>query len=276
MISFAKKEMIPDLKNIWKECFHDLDNYITFYFENRFKEENTLVFLQESIPVGMLTLLPAKIYQGGKDCSVFYVYAVATLPKWQGKKIASLLLKFAKEYAQKKEAYLVLVPAQKSLFSYYKKQGYKENFFVKEEQFFIKQEKMNNHIKVDSILPEEYKNIRDKFFQREGYVKWDLEAINYSIKEIAFLGGFCYKISLDKNTYAILGYVENEILMIKEAILPDTLLIEILSEIAYKKEVRLIKVRLPVFSTLGKEKKAFGMTIGFSFIKDGYLNLVLD
>ena len=52
-ITFAKMEWIPQLKQIWKECFHDEDSYIDFYFMNRFTEENMLVWLEDKLPVAM-------------------------------------------------------------------------------------------------------------------------------------------------------------------------------------------------------------------------------
>ena len=41
----------------------------------------------------------------------------------------------------------------------------------------------------------EYKAVRDLFFEREGYVEWDEEAIAYAIKENAFCNGHTFLLS---------------------------------------------------------------------------------
>ena len=61
-LTLQNTEMLPvRLKEIWKECFEDSDNYIDFYYKKRFQKENTLVYLLEDKIVSMLTMLSSQI-----------------------------------------------------------------------------------------------------------------------------------------------------------------------------------------------------------------------
>ena len=96
LITISDNMMIPDLKELWKLSFHDEDSYIDFYFEHRYRAENTYVYLDNGIPMGMLTLLPAQIVvTDDSKQPIYYVYAVATHPSMRRQGIAAKLLDYA-------------------------------------------------------------------------------------------------------------------------------------------------------------------------------------
>ena len=82
-IRFAKKEMIPQIKEIWHRCFGDEEDYMEFYFTHRFTEENMLVCMEDKKPVAMTTFLRAYLVTGEGEIPVYY--AVATRPEYRGR-----------------------------------------------------------------------------------------------------------------------------------------------------------------------------------------------
>lgn len=277
MITFAKPEMLLALKAIWKECFGDTDEYIDFYYANRFRCENTLVWLDNGTPVAMLTLLPAKLKQGGVFVDVQYIYAVATLTAWQGKGISSKLLEYANQLIKNRgEALSLLVPAEAELFAFYKKRGYASSFFLKTSCFSVNLSENNNtHFAFTDISPSEYKQMRDKVFDREGYLCWDETSIAYALDENKFNGGFACKIQSEYGQAAALCYKAGQMLFVREITLQDNTLHSALMQLAQCHGCNSITVRLPSDSTLEGEVHPFGMT-SMAQPANGYLNLVLD
>ncbi|MEG1761840.1 MAG: GNAT family N-acetyltransferase [Hydrogenoanaerobacterium sp.] len=273
MITLADNMMLPQLKNIWSECFGDTGEYIDFYFSQHFKPQRTLVYLKDDKPVSMLTLLPAKLIKNGKYVPVCYVYAVATLPLWQGLGISTQLLSYAGcELAKSGVDITVLAPASNKLFAFYKKCGYTEAFAVKQAAFAAEDKPIN--IKTENILPQEYKILRDKFFCGEGYLCWDKEAIEYALCENSFCGGFNLKITANGATYAAMCRIKDEVLCVKEATLIPQLIRPVLSFVAKQNNCKSVELTLPYDSAFAGDLLKKGMAS--TALVCGYMNLVLD
>lgn len=120
-----KENETEQMKQIWRECFQDEEEYIAFYFQKGYSKENTFICAQDGRVVSMLTMLPAVLRQQKETLQGRYVYAVATMPAYQGKGYMGKLEQYAaREVSREGAAFLVLVPAEESLFSFYKKKGY--------------------------------------------------------------------------------------------------------------------------------------------------------
>lgn len=125
-LGFAKWEDLPRLREIWFACFGGPEQYLDFYYEHRFSPRDTLVVRDAGQPVAMLTLMNVRL-GGEKGC---YVYAVATLPAYRGRGLQGQLGAFSLEEMRRREmSFGCLVPAEPSLFGFYKKLGYQTHFF---------------------------------------------------------------------------------------------------------------------------------------------------
>lgn len=122
---YALQTDIPMLREIWLQCFGGPEQYLDFYYENRFSPRETLVIREGSRPVAMMTMMNVSI-DGIKGC---YVYAVATLPWFQGMGLQRKLDAFAcQEMKKRGAAFSCLVPAEPGLFELYRKLGYENGF----------------------------------------------------------------------------------------------------------------------------------------------------
>lgn len=240
MIQFADNTMVIELKNIWKECFHDEDSYIDFFFREYFSDESTLVYLIDGKPVSMLTLMPARLHEKEDLQKVYYIYAVATLPEARGKGYSSMLLDYANEITSNAT---FLQPATKKLERFYERNGYSPTIIRKmihiEKEQLEKDEKSEAELKAATLSSKRprfaikelsdrdcglYKKIRDRWLSGNYYVEWEAPVLAYAIKENAFKGG---KTLLVDDTYVVMIREYEDVLYIREHTMPSEMIVEL-------------------------------------------------
>lgn len=249
MIRFADYTMIEQLKKIWKECFHDEDYYINFFFNEYFNEKTTLVYLCDGKPVSMLTLMPAKLHEKTGERNVYYVYAVATLPEARGKGYSSKLLNYINEIT---EDSTFLQPATKDLENFYERNGYSEAIVRKisnltSEQLKLEEKQMKlkvatisskqREFKIRELSEREstlYKKIRDKNLSDVGYIEWDESVLAYAMKENDYTGG---KTLLVDDSYVVMVREYEGVLHIREHTMPSNMIIELTRQLLEKSDV---------------------------------------
>lgn len=239
MIRFADFTMTKQLKKIWKECFHDENSYIDFFFQEYFNENTTLVYLLEGIPVSMLTLMPARLHESAGLRKVYYVYAVATLPEARGKGFSSKLLNYANMLTKDST---FLQPATKELVNFYEQNGYskaivRKTSYINREQLRFNEKQMK--LKAATISPMQrnyivrelsekdcslYKKIRDKHLSDQGYIEWEEPVLAYAMKENAFTGG---KTLLIDDTFVVMIREHEGVLYIREHTMPSDMILEL-------------------------------------------------
>ena len=58
MIRFADKTTRPQVQEMWKTVFGDPDDYMDVYFRHKYRDENSLVYIEEGKVVSSLQMLP--------------------------------------------------------------------------------------------------------------------------------------------------------------------------------------------------------------------------
>ena len=181
------------IQEIWQTCFGDEEEYIKFYLGHRMTKENMLVIYADGRPVSMASFLPVEYLCEGEYLDARYVYAVATLPEYRGRGFASKILNFAKEkYGEP----LILSPADESLMQYYEKLGFKRAFPDTRSTMECAADMQALEIKdsepfpcMEPITAGEYLAVRDEKCAKEGYVRWDEDAIAYAMELGESCGG---------------------------------------------------------------------------------------
>lgn len=169
---------------MWEQCFGDSKEFIDFYMENRMTELNMLVIQRQGRPVSMATFLPADIQTPLGNLEGYYVYAVATLPEYQGQGLSTRILEFAQQHWQKP---LLLSPAESSLRIFYAKRGFQPVYVPK--FYALQPAATQDEVELKPATAKEYKHIRDEHWQGPGYVAWLEEDIAYAMKHAAFQQG---------------------------------------------------------------------------------------
>lgn len=129
LVKFENENIRLQAVELWHEAFGDSREYIKFFLDSH--EACTCLSYEENGKLcSMLFLIDGTLC--GK--SAYYLFAAATFKSERGKGCMAKLLEKAKNYAvQNGRAYIVLVPAEPSLFDYYLRFGYKTCFYAKRQ-----------------------------------------------------------------------------------------------------------------------------------------------
>ena len=129
-LGFAHAQDLPGLTELWRRCFPtDEERYIHWFYKNFLLPERCPTAFAGGRPVCSCTLLEGELHRGEKRSSVFYLYALATLPEYRGAGLAGSILDLAQETAERTDrAGVILRPASQSLFPYYSAHGYRTVF----------------------------------------------------------------------------------------------------------------------------------------------------
>lgn len=115
------KNQIPQLKVLWKQAFGDTDAEIDAFFHTGFSENRCLCATTNGQVAAALYWFDCTVWNN----KVAYLYAIATEKSFQRQGIAGKLIGFAHQHL-KTTGYsgAILVPAEGSLFAFYKRLGY--------------------------------------------------------------------------------------------------------------------------------------------------------
>lgn len=118
----TKKQKIASL---WKTCFGDTDEFIQFYFDHKYSDENALLHEENGQPLAALQMLPYPMTWDGTTICASYISGACTLPEARNKGVMSRLLGEAFHTMYQRELDLsFLIPAETWLYGYYQKTGY--------------------------------------------------------------------------------------------------------------------------------------------------------
>lgn len=121
-ITTAKLKHKQQIKNLWNYCFYDSDPYLSWYFDNVFKPENTVVALEGDTVLAALQLLDFDVAIRNKIFPCSYIAGVSTLPEMRGKGLARQIMSFGEELAKSRgKEFALLTP---SVDGFYEKFGY--------------------------------------------------------------------------------------------------------------------------------------------------------
>ncbi len=268
-IRLAQKGEVVHQKEIWKRCFGDTDSYIDVYYANRYKEDETAVLLCEGEILAMLTMISVKTVTPNKQSfNTAMLYAIATRPEYQNRGFASQLLAFSHQYVKTgKHELSILVPAKRELFDYYRKQGYRNGFYIRES--LLSRDRIENlpsfgsyQSVILSITPEEYNRRRAIQLSGRLFISYHNEDIAYQKTLSQQSGADIYALDLEdiQGCFAVERITPDKIL-IKELLFPEAYINAALKQIILQLSAKEYILRTPVFlgETLGGSIRPFGM-----------------
>lgn len=129
MIAYSKNEFIDELKALWHDTFGDSYEYLNAFFNSVYKDENTLVYIENKKPVAALYIIPYTMLYNEREIKVAYLYALATRPAFRGQGIMAQLIEKSFDICISRGYSLTtLIPSESSLFGYYERFGFKSAF----------------------------------------------------------------------------------------------------------------------------------------------------
>ncbi len=126
MVRFDCEKFRDDAVALWHEAFGDSEDYIRF-FHSTHGSCQCLTHSENGRLTSALYLIDGELC-GKKG---YYLFAAATSEAYRGKGCMAKLLEKAKRFAaENSKSFIALVPAEKSLFDYYSRFGYKTAFYA--------------------------------------------------------------------------------------------------------------------------------------------------
>lgn len=113
------------VRQLWKQCFSDSDEFIELYFRMRYTDELNSYIESDGKVVAALQRLPYPMTCGEKVLSTSYISGACTHPAYRNQGIMKLLLAEAHRRMYEDGVVLsTLIPAEEWLKAYYAKSGY--------------------------------------------------------------------------------------------------------------------------------------------------------
>lgn len=272
MITFYNTAMLSELKNIWRLCFGDSDEYINTYFGGRFLDGKCVVYTQDNIPRAMLVLYDGKIISGSNSRNACYLYGVATHPDFQGRGISTALIEYALKYTSEHNQTAVLTPASDTLVDFYSKRGFYSSFYIKKHNFIPVHVDMC--VDISDLSSDEYHAMRENRLISLSHFAWEAKIIGYAVSENNLFGGSSKKLIYNNREYGVLYHISNNTLNVQECTIPDEDLYTCLSALAQLEGCTQISARLTPDSVYG-DKILFAMS-NSTDINGAYMNIVFD
>lgn len=121
-----RKEMM----RLWKDTFHDSDEYVNLVFDSYFNPELVEYEEREGRVVSAMMAVPYRFGNGRSRLKGLYLCGLATEPKYRRKGIMSGMMdRLAKRMQASEYSFMFLIPADAGLQRYYKDQGFVNAFY---------------------------------------------------------------------------------------------------------------------------------------------------
>jgi len=118
------------IADLWQKSFNDSPAYIELFFTRVYRPENTLVIKRDGLIVSALQMLPYKAKFDDSILPVAYICGACTHPLERGQGLMKTLMRHAKlEMSRRGFALSVLIPAEPSLFDYYRVLGFSNTIY---------------------------------------------------------------------------------------------------------------------------------------------------
>jgi predicted acetyltransferase len=118
------------VKDLWKICFDDTDDFVNLYFNLRYNEEVNLYIKNGNQVISALQMLPYPFTYYQEELQSSYISGACTHPDFRNKGVMRKLLAeaFAKMSFNKVDV-STIIPANDWLFDYYAQSGYVTVFY---------------------------------------------------------------------------------------------------------------------------------------------------
>lgn len=128
--------MRDHVKTLWQLCFNDDPAFIDLYFKYRYKDDINRSIEQNRRIVSALQAIPYPMTYCGGTILTEYISGACTHPEYRNRGLMrSLLIQTHQRMKEDGVVFSTLIPAEKSLFDFYKTFGYATAFSYRKERW---------------------------------------------------------------------------------------------------------------------------------------------
>lgn len=183
-----------EVMNLWRICFNDTEDFVRFYFERKYHEQDTAVCIENDQVVSALQMLPYPMTWHGKTVMTSYISGACTHPSSRSKGLMRKLLTEAfLTMKNRKNAFSILIPQEPRLFEYYKQAGYAPVLAYTPENYYLSVRNDNPSVlfpeRKDLDIHELYSYFNSQMGKRENCVQHPLEDFKTILDDLYLSGG---------------------------------------------------------------------------------------
>ena len=120
IIRYARSNEIDEIKEIWNYCFDDSEQFVDYYFNDKYNRLNTIVVDEGGGIVSSLQLNQYKLILNNNEYDTSYVVGVSTFPHVRGKGYMRHIMEFTlRELYAKGQLVSILMPIDYRLYRQY-------------------------------------------------------------------------------------------------------------------------------------------------------------
>lgn len=207
------QDLKEKMKRLWKDTFHDSDEYINLIFENYFNPEFVEYTEENGKLVSALLGIPYNFYCGGKTLKGLYLCGLATLDNYRHKGIMSnQLSRINERSAEKGFALSFLIPSSDLNRIYYGNRGYHNSMYRVEERYTGVHDFRNELTELLSKEDDRIKLIRKKY-----YDNLNVESLDFNNHELlSNVVAFIEQSEKSANSYTVMLHSKKDILIMLE------------------------------------------------------------
>ncbi len=205
-IRVARNADLPAIRELWKCCFHDSDDYLDLYFSKRFCARKTpLAFVDKKL-IGMVHLLPCTVFPQQK---ALYWYAACIHPDFRKMGYFRSLVKTVLNHSKTAGFTNICLPTP-GLEDLYQNLGFTYTYYIKETHFSDVTLMQNISIK-KANAHDFLKLLKIKL----GGAVWNESDVQYAIEENQFCNGDAIKFLFQQKTFVALGIRKDDGIIIE-------------------------------------------------------------
>lgn len=247
-IRYAREGDRSAIQALWQYCFKDSDSFNTFYFNQVFAPEDTLLCLEGDQLKTALQLNSHGLFIGNQLYESSYIVGVSSQPEVRGKGFMKVLMqKSLDEMYHKGEIFSILMPIDSRIYESY---GY--TFISDHLKYNVNLSSINRVKSSAELVPIQEKHLRalTEFYNLQMlnkgiWVHRDVDLFNRILNEVTADGGYTYVCEQDQRiTGFIFYYLDGDSLEVREMLYEDKRTLETFMNLflMHQTQVKHIKV----------------------------------
>lgn len=132
-IRYGRSQDLPAIKQMWAAAFGSDEPYFSWYFNEVYRPERTLLLLEDQLPVSSLQFAPYLMMLHGEIIPVSYLVGVTTLAEYRQRGYGKLLLQQVISDLGNTQNQLLLLHTD--IPAYYQQVGFVNSHFLRRLQF---------------------------------------------------------------------------------------------------------------------------------------------
>lgn len=192
----GQQEMKEAIKDMWRDSFAPREQWLDMYFSKVYRPDDVVSMTatdDDDVIASSLLLQRYMLYFHAMPVPMGYISGATTLREYRDRGYMKDLVKLALEQSYDRgDAMVTLIPASRSLYSYYEKQGFTTVFYVDEERYTALHHFLykGKYTAVDPVADKDvYRTVDELLRERDNVVLHTYEDFQNILNDVILDGG---------------------------------------------------------------------------------------